>query len=524
MMRCYMDKNIKGLEERKHIRSILVSASLALAIISSYTTAKGVSQYLFDIWWQAMLFSVAIQSGLFVINLKLCEFVDRTKWVLLLWVGLIVISSWFSYVYISELVYPEALYAEDADRVLTEESVGYLDELSTYMDNYELYLLKNIESFVSLDIVVTAQDATEEIQKELEAINNLGEAIEFPEWDMSEGESGSAERILNSANEVLLTLTMIESTEKKDILEVLNMTQISIESYIKEVERNYETVKSALDLERDRLKEGFHNTDSETYIALNAANRAREQEVRRYDALYGELNLRLELIKKHSERVQEIESYQIDNALSAIQKEILNAMPDIEVLNANIEPLKGIFLEGDNTKHITNLKSYVRSVEKYGEIQGLLEELESLRNEINENVVVTNINDDSSVESTGVDYKNALKNKWTSILIKLKGFYARLPEKQDDTILGINNDAYIAYDAIEDINRVDEIKAISKLERLYFGGLNDFELAVKRFTLRYNMMAILSGIFAFALDALGALFGVFIHRNELKAREKEKDE
>lgn len=512
-----MDKYIKGIEERKHIRSILVSASLALAIISSYTTAKGVSQYLFDIWWQAMLFSVAIQSGLFVINLKLCEFVDRTKWVLLLWVGLIVISSWFSYVYISALVYPEELYAEDADRVLTEESVGYLDELSTYMNNYELYLLKNIESFISLDIVVTAQDATEEIQKELEAIIDLGEAIEFPEWDKSEGESGSAERILNSVNEVLLALTMIESTEKKDILEVLNMTQISIESYIREVERNYETVKNALDSERDRLKEGFYNTDSETYIALNAANRAREQEVRKYDALHGELSLRLELIKEYSKRVQEIESYQVENALSTIQKEILNAKPDIEVLNANVEPLKKIFLEGDNKEHISNLKSYVRSVERYGEIQGLLEELEDLRNEINENVVVTNINDDSSVESTDVDYKNVLKNKWTSILVNLKGFYARLPEKQDDTISGINNDIYIAYDAIEDINRVDEIKAISKLERLYFGDLNDFELAIKRFGTRYNMMAIISGVFAFALDALGALFGVFIHKNALKA-------
>lgn len=512
-----MEKSKKAINESKNIRSILVSASLALAIISSYTTAMGASHYIFEnIWWQAMLFSVAVQSGLFVVNLKLCEFVKKTKWVLLLWVGLIILSAWFSYVFISSKMYPEKLYVEDADRVLTEECVGCFDGLSSYMDSYEIYLLQNMEGFVSLDIVVEAKDSTEEIAKELENIKAAGTKLEFPEW--SEIENATADRILTEVNYALHLLEELDTAEKNVILDTLDLAKANINQYIKETENHYEDTKKALEEERNRLKEGGFNTSSEIYAQMNADNRIRELKVEQYGALCSALNSKAELIEKYIERINEIGSYQISDALLTIQKEILNAEPDITVLTSTIEPLKEIFLKEENQDQIVNLKNFVRTVEKYEEIQQKSNDLDELLKEMNE-VIKIEVSNSVSEEASGV-YSMALRNKWMNIMKKLKDFIIRLPKKQQITISGKNEDAINkTFDAIQDFEDAEmtKTKALSKLERRYFAELNDMEIAWNLFSSRYNLMAILSAIFACSLDGLGALFGVFIYKNEIKA-------
>lgn len=46
------------------IRKLLVTCSLALAMVSFYATAQGLHEYVFTQMWQALLVSAAIQLSL----------------------------------------------------------------------------------------------------------------------------------------------------------------------------------------------------------------------------------------------------------------------------------------------------------------------------------------------------------------------------------------------------------------------------------------------------------------------------
>lgn len=84
------------------IRKLLVTCSLALAMVSFYATAQGLHEYVFTQMWQALLVSAAIQTALFILNLKLIYFFTlNPRIVLILWATMLVSSSLFSFVFIS---------------------------------------------------------------------------------------------------------------------------------------------------------------------------------------------------------------------------------------------------------------------------------------------------------------------------------------------------------------------------------------------------------------------------------------
>ena len=85
------------------IRKLLVTCSLALAMVSFYATAQGLHEYVFTQMWQALLVSAAIQTALFILNLKLIYFFTlKPRIVLILWATMLVSSALFSFVFISK--------------------------------------------------------------------------------------------------------------------------------------------------------------------------------------------------------------------------------------------------------------------------------------------------------------------------------------------------------------------------------------------------------------------------------------
>jgi len=114
-------------------------AALCLAVMSWYTTSQGLIAYAFkDSEWAAYVISFAIQTMLFVCNLKLpawCKSARGWSSILIpLFTTLLLASSFFSYVFFSNLLYTKNLRQEDAPSLMTQMFSEYKSETEKYID------------------------------------------------------------------------------------------------------------------------------------------------------------------------------------------------------------------------------------------------------------------------------------------------------------------------------------------------------------------------------------------------------
>ena len=130
------------------IRKLLVTCSLALAMVSFYATAQGLHEYVFTQMWQALLVSAAIQTALFILNLKLIYFFTlNPRIVLILWATMLVSSSLFSFVFISNEIYNTSLYYSDAERIMDEFTIKKCYQYQNYLDNYLIYTKEAMDAY-----------------------------------------------------------------------------------------------------------------------------------------------------------------------------------------------------------------------------------------------------------------------------------------------------------------------------------------------------------------------------------------
>ena len=151
------------------IRKLLVTCSLALAMVSFYATAQGLHEYVFTQMWQALLVSAAIQTALFILNLKLIYFFTlNPRIVLILWATMLVSSSLFSFVFISNEIYNTSLYYSDAERIMDEFTIKKCYQYQNYLDNYLIYTKEAMDAYCSVPFVSHSSESNTEITKILD--------------------------------------------------------------------------------------------------------------------------------------------------------------------------------------------------------------------------------------------------------------------------------------------------------------------------------------------------------------------
>lgn len=148
---------------------IVKAAAFCFAVVSWYATARGLQEYVFiGQYWQALMISFGIQSILFVFNLKLPNYFDRIgeripeefrkhrkyhtwkrrgeskstfrwsflqKLIALFYVIVLLASSFFSFVYMTNLVYKNTQYI-DANVILDRKYRMYLNEIDVYSNEF----------------------------------------------------------------------------------------------------------------------------------------------------------------------------------------------------------------------------------------------------------------------------------------------------------------------------------------------------------------------------------------------------
>ncbi len=176
---------------------IITIAAFCFAIISWIATASGLEEFVFKgKYWQALMISFSIQSILFVLNLKLPFYLKTKKLknlltkflvkgvIILFYIALLSMSSFFSFVYIVQTVYSGTLYTDfniyldSGYREIIYDTNDYLDEYKKYIENSLSDKLGNILLDYNLDEDLH-EESLESLEKKLNEQNNLLESFEL---------------------------------------------------------------------------------------------------------------------------------------------------------------------------------------------------------------------------------------------------------------------------------------------------------------------------------------------------------
>lgn len=509
------DKKIKENKRKLNdsIRRIIVVASIGLAVISSYTTAKGLSEYVFkDVFWQAMVVSIAIQGGLFVLNLNLLGYIKKSRLIIPLWIILLGMSCSFSYVYISEQVYPNELYREDANRILTEESIECCEILETYTTSYSASLLEDMEEFIFIIESEEKEESNNLSDKELESLKIVVEEInisEVTETDILEFIITINERlkflnqkIFSSESDGVTKITM------KEAIEELQDTKNVLESIKGKIQESQALEITKLNEERERLKNGGFDTSSQTYINLNIANQKREEKIDLMQLLLSKVEIKIQDMDNMISQFENESNYVINVTVQTIKEELIKSEPNLDTIQGCMDDLSVIVLQEKSEDIISSYRDFIKSVEVYKE---LLEKEENIKELYDELTKVL-----GSEEITGEN----LRTKWSDLLKRIRILFIELPKSQE-LMMDKENDATIEDNLWFEDKREEKLEFLSEIERRYFSDMNNLERAWILLTNhKYNTMAIYSFIFAVLLDAIGALMGIFLYVLENKDSQK----
>lgn len=165
------EKYAAAIQEERDNTQLLQIAVVLLAVVSFFTTANGMSQYIFSgnkaIAYAA---SAAVQGVLLSLNMNLPGYLRgiwRQKWnliyrcllcitVLCLTVTAIFCSSWFSYIYIAEVIHQDS-WGTDSELLVQQVYRTELNNAQEYARTYRIYL----EEAVGEKILLIEEEAAQ---------------------------------------------------------------------------------------------------------------------------------------------------------------------------------------------------------------------------------------------------------------------------------------------------------------------------------------------------------------------------
>lgn len=499
---------------------IMRIATVLLAIVSWWSTAQGMKQFVFEQEWQANLASLAIQGILLSLDFYLPQIIVKFgKWgkagFLFFTAVVLSCSSIFSYIYIANYVYANAgdtnnINAWDVDSQLLVQS-AYREELYDANDYAEGYM-ESLQTTLSSQIseLYTMADALE--GDGVQATDNLdleGDRARF------ENEDFAASTEMTTAIDAMETAVAQDATESdrtqaNTILGELsgqisgiieNLQNVQIPEAVDASERDNDN----LDAAENRVNNPPEGAD------LNALYQARvTAQANCNESAENERNLRNELAQYREafKALQQYQTYlgfstagagqQISTALLNIQRGLFQSgtseadPEDLEQSAVNIfEQLlsSNEDFSGDTTEYqsmLTTMDAFIQNLSNYGEVATIRDTLDGMI---------------SDLRTVDFNSEQAWQNYWEGKLNELKAQIGSLP-------------IYMGEDEPE-LNRYSRTTAINRLDnalRNYISGHNDAEQAFIYLGSPYKALAIFSLVLAYLLDIAAFITGLVIER------------
>lgn len=485
-------------DNEKSIKIVKVAA-FAFALLSWIATAQGLHEYVFqDYYWQALLISFGIQSILFVFNLKLPYFFRKIgrknqhrelrkyhlgrkkglsktsyKWssfqrlTAIFYAVMIFSSSFFSFVYITNLVYRETQYV-DAQTVLNRNYRRYLDEADEYCAELIKIMQLTISNKLSeLQEIIPASNSDQKTQEELEV-----EQIDAESTYMDKvAEEETAQTEFDTAREIYMTPMSVRWRDSA----------------------TYAEEKAAYDRANEKLEAAKKETTS-AEATLNQIEQALVNYKPSADTVVHELLL-----------------------------ESLKTEPNQETLSSQMTALNDLILQNDeeaiNSVKFADIVSETQelsiAVDNYQTIK-LIQSQDGTNNDISD-LKAGLLNSNIAIPVPGAKEfeadKTAWGNYWKERFNVLEELIGSIPNVSDSTITNLQGaEEIVDTQMLLQFDTRKTADEISKISRSNLENINAIERAVRLlFQNDFPALAIFSMLFALFLDISSLLAGLFIY-------------
>ncbi len=488
-------EEIQNLPEKKQNSALMKLAAFCFTIISCITTFVGLREFVFskNDAWQAGLISFAIQTILFVINLKFPEFLhkilenisfDGNKFkykikkilmcflFVLSFTTVLLSSSLFSFVYIFDESYlSRDISYIDANSVLMKEYNEVLNDTNTYIDENikaTLIIASGQLSDLNLPNNQSIEKTIEELQDELtEAKKALNEA---------EIVKSNAEKSYNDA-------VIAYNNAQKDVK--------ALEGVAYSESERYEGAKKIRDKKEDE-KNNAKDVWDDALVAYTKANNNfidAENAVNNYKPSENEIikEFLSELLKEEpNEKIIESDMSALSDMISVFG----NSEIDSHQFSDIVQKTKALSVTIEQLKSLTTKKNNLL------ERDYLLEEVELI----------------SSVDETS-DWKKVWQEKFNNLKILVED----IPSYAKSNSVYLENTT-IDIDLLENYDSSEKIDILNQSERLYLSDINKIEKSLKSlrkaYGNKYIFNACFSAILALFFDLTALLVGLFIYYYE----------
>ncbi len=462
---------------------IIKIAAFCFAIVSFISTGYGLSNYVYtgNLFYIAILVSFAVQSILFIFNLKLPSFFSKVKrktLFIIFYSVLLCTSSILSYVYTVNAAYAESRYSTSAE-LLERKYNEFWNDANKY----------------SSEVKKIYQLAVDEKLTELKAIwdkNNLDTMREVDE------------EIINEIKEIENHVVFKEKYENLSERTYIELTNGLKDRYIKYIKT---LTPEKLEEEKERLKN--------TYVALNKDNTVSQSQSDGTDKIntgdtwqtkHVNFFYKLYLFAKE---VEITDDKKYDDSVKQILIKMLQSEFNEEMITEQLENLSNIVIQMNEEGEIKNIAEIVKKINELNLIFNNYPKLTQLA-KIQE---FPSIPDQKDSQETILEWDQ----QWLQIMEELKGHINSLPEYTEQTS---GDDVTIDGNSVNDFikNKHKMVKEIDDLLHYNLSSVNPMERAAYLLVEwdNYNIIAVYSLGLAFFLDMASLLAGLFIYYIEKK--------
>ena len=568
-------KNKVKLIKSTQITEILATCAFGFALISFLSTAIGLNQFAFeDSAWRGFLLSFCIQSILLTLNLNMPKFLSSVTvgWkitIILFYATLLSISSFFSFVFITNLSYEKTYYVDTQaiiEKAIVKELLdsksavkSALDEKSTEIYNklHELdrgkvvpHLPKLTFTYNIKELMPLVPNATLEPGKDRVFISSdaswVLNYLWFPHEELHSTKT-SLNEILSEINKLNRD---VENLSQKNInTEIPELRRVldSVEQYITRIGHYNDTISSIekkIDGISDNQKledEGANNflADLETQYYEKQKNDIREISVLIRDDTdkNGAGYLRL----LHKELTTILNSENVLALFIEATSELRDEGSEITARERLYDAVKFASNNQDNVIGKWTYQQFDVSYLSYETLFKIDAELNLLHESINQIGLVTNptadeiaeyankLPNDNKVPNENNPSNNEMpdENEIATLLLE-----ARRTEWRDDWSEIIASFHKILLQISSLIDATKEYSAVSSSERLidlFRTNLSDMsavENAISKFTSEYPGKAIFAALFSLFMDMASLIVGlmVYLRTDSYQERKQPKEE
>lgn len=466
-------------------------AAFAFAIVSWHATASGLSEYVFDSGWQSSLVSFGIQALLFVFNLKLPFYFNRISEnssdrvrkrnqlvIIGFYSGILLYSSFFSFVYISNYV-------------VYEHQSGYTDDNTILISTYR-------------EILGDTDDYIKEDMKAMQILASklLGELkSKYP--IKTTGNSASLQELEDKLEEA-----KIEENTAKDAYDIAN-------SEVNKLKKEMSNYAASIN------KTKYHGRQDKWQNEYNSTNKAYKKAVNNKKSKSASYRKAQKKLAKAQSAVTNYKESQ-DTVIAKFLQEMLKPSPSSESLKEYINELNAMIVDdGENVDIINDYDELVEATQTLTIVVqdyiSLLDASGDASKVINPNSIkylMEHVMDDIMIpdpksKSFDNDYIKWRK-EWEARLNTLENVIQNLPKFSENEKVYLEK-APIDIEILSTYESDDEMQSIDKLRRNKVSDINVIEKVSSLLFSRYFFTAWFSFALALFFDLASLLAGLFIY-------------